>query len=97
MPFAEDMSVFFDSKEFATDALLDGVGVSGIFRNGYVDAEGISTTGPAYKLESAAAECTEPDRSKLVVGGLVDGTIYDVVDVRPSGAGTTVLVLRKAA
>lgn len=95
MPFAEDLSVFFNDEEFATAALLDGEEVSGIFRNGAVEIEGLASVSPSFLLDSAVAAAAEPDASRLVLGDLVDGTIYCVTEAEPSGTGLTLLRLRR--
>jgi hypothetical protein len=96
MPFAEDMTVFFDTEEFASAALLDGVGVTGIFYNAWQDIDDVATTGPAYKLDATAAACAVEGQSQFVLGDAIDGVFYDVVGIRGSGAGTAVLKLRKS-
>lgn len=94
--FAEDLSVFFDAAEFATEALLDGAPVTGNFYEAWLDELDIGTTSPAYKLPSAQAVDVCEGESQLVIGGLVDGKVYTVVRARQRNANTTLLQLRCA-
>ena len=96
MPFDEDLSVFFDADEFATPAQLDGVEVTGNFYEAWADELEIGTTSPAYKLPTAMAATVCEGESQLVIGGLVEGKVYNVVRARQRNANTTLLQLREA-
>lgn len=86
----EDFTVFFNAAEHATDALLDGVAVTGIFEHGYAQQlSGISTTEPTFALASSAAAGATA-ASVLVING---GATYRVRSVQADGTGVTLLVL----
>jgi hypothetical protein len=91
--FAEDLSVFFNTSEFAVTATVAGAGVSVIFDNGYQGAlNGF--------LESSAPSITGPSASlATAVQGTavtVNAIAYKVMEVHPDGTGITKLMLEKA-
>lgn len=93
MPFTEDLSVFFNTAEFAVNATLNGVAVVGIFDNAYELEDmggGVSASGPAFTLPSSFVP------SPVIGLPLVIGSAtYKVVEPMPDGSGITKLRLRK--
>lgn len=88
--FTEDLAVFFNTTEHATPGTLNGVAVSGIFGNGYLEQElGGSGSAPTYTLASASVPAN-PVGLPLVVAGVT----YKVVEPMPDGTGVTTLRLR---
>lgn len=93
--FAEDMSPFFNTAEFASDATLAGLPVRGIFDSSYVaegGGMGMSSTVPVFMLPTASIPAN-PVGLLLVVGGVT----YAVAVPEPDGTGVTVLILERAA
>lgn len=95
MPFAEDFTVFFKASEFASNATLAGLAVTGVFdaayESGAVGLSGMSSTQPGYTLASASVPAG-------VVGQLLvqAGVSYTVVEHQPDGTGVSVLLLERA-
>lgn len=103
MPFAEDLSVFFDIADFATRAayLPAGAGddaeptsVDGIFDNAFENVLG------AVEDRHPQFLCRDADVPGVAHGATltVGTTAYQVVGVQPDGTGVTLLRLaRKGA
>jgi hypothetical protein len=94
--FAEDLTPFFNAAEFASDALLDGVGVTGIFEKKYVSSGGglgMESTQPAMIL--AADKIGLAPVGQTLFHGV---TTYRVVGIDEDGSsdGVTVLLLELA-
>ena len=88
--FAEDITVFFNPAEMATAAVLNGVSVSGIFDNAYLEQDfGGSASSPSFLMATSAVPAT-PVGMALVIGS----TTYKVVETMPDGTGVTRLRLR---
>jgi hypothetical protein len=93
MPFAEDLAPFLSANEFASDGLLNGAPVQGVFDNGYETFDvlsGASASGPVYLLPSASVPA-QPIGLPLVIGA----DTWKVVEAQPDGTGMTTLRLRK--
>ena len=93
MPFAEDFAPFLSAAEFASNGLLDGVAVRGIFDNAYETFDvlsGASASGPVYQLPSASVPAVAVGLP-LVIGA----ETWRVVEVQPDGTGWSTLRLRK--
>lgn len=93
--FAEDLSPFFSTAEFAVDAILDGVAVRGIFDRKYIDAGagmGMASTAPAFTLASGAVPASPV--GKLLT---VNGENYAIAAIEPDGTGITLLILERTA
>lgn len=96
MPFAEDLSAFLSTDEFATLATLDGAEVRCIFDNGsalaQVGVAGMMSTQPSMTLPTA-------DVPAEVVGlpAVVNGASYLVAEHQPDGTGVSVLLLERSA
>jgi hypothetical protein len=92
MPFAEDLSPFFNPQEFASDATLAGLPVRGIFDKDYIDLDvggSVAGSGPVFTLASSSVPA-DAAGAALVVGGVT----YKVVEPMPDGTGVTLLRLR---
>ena len=93
--FAEDLSAFFSTAEFATAATLNGVAVAGIFDTplalGVVGEYGMASTQPAYTLPSVSVPAN-PVGLALVIGA----TSYVVAAHEPDGTGVSRLLLERA-
>lgn len=88
----EDFTAFFQTADFAVNAMLAGLPVRGIFDAEYQMqdmAGGIMSTAPVLTLASANVPAN-------VVGAsvVVNGLTYKVVESMPDGTGVTVLRLR---
>lgn len=92
MPMTEDLSVFFDTDEFADAATLDGAAVAGIYHDGYDEVYGMATHDAWYRLPEADTTATT-QASVLVVRGLT----YRVRVVKPDGTGLCTLLLEAQA
>ena len=92
MPFAEDLTPFFNPAEFAQAATLGGVAVRGIFDSAYeLDGltGGVAGTAPVFMLATASVPANVQGLP-LVLGTLT----YKVVESQPNGTGVTTLRLR---
>ena len=92
MPFIEDLTVFFKTSEFASNATLAGLAVTGIFEKDYIDLDAggsLAGTTPVFTLASSAVPANVAGAT-LVVGGVT----YKVVEPMPDGTGVTMLRLR---
>lgn len=100
MSMVEDTSVFFSTAEFADTATLNGVGVTGIFDNGYEHAgaglSGMSSSAPLFMLASGLVPAGSVGKAFVVLTGIGAGN-YKVVEAQPDGTGLTVLLLERAA
>ncbi|MDQ2821938.1 MAG: hypothetical protein M3Y65_16350 [Pseudomonadota bacterium] len=89
--FAEDLTPFFNATEFASDALLDSVSVTGIFEKKYVSAGsglGIESTQPAMILPAGSVG-PAPVGQLLFYGD----TAYRVAGIDEDGSDNSVVVL----
>lgn len=75
MPMVEDLSVFFNTGEFATVATISGASVTGIKREGVTEVGDVLR--PAIEFVCPAAD----------VSGVVDGTAVTVDSVSYTVAG----------
>lgn len=95
MAFTEDLTAFFSTDEFASDATLGGVAVRGIFDKAYqladVGGAGMTSTQPVFTLPSSSVPASVTGLP-LVIGGAT----YTVVLSEPDGTGVTQLLLEKA-
>lgn len=100
MAMVEDHTAFFSTAEFADPATLNGVGVTGIFDNGYESAgaglSGMSSSQPAFTLPASSVPAGSVGKTLAVSTGVGVGN-YKVVEVQPDGTGLTVLLLERAA
>jgi hypothetical protein len=100
MAMVEDTSVFFSTAEFADTATLNGVGVTGIFDNGYehggAGLSGMSSSQPAFTLPASSVPAGLVGKAFVVLTGIGVGN-YQVVESQPDGTGMVVLLLERAA
>lgn len=92
MAFAEDLSVFFNTAEFAVQATLAGAAVRGIFDNAYQVDEftgGAAGSVPSFMLASSSVPANVIGQA-LVIGAAT----WKVVETMPDGTGVTTLRLR---
>lgn len=89
--FAEDLSPFFNTAELATQAMLDGAPVTGLFDNAYTEAFGMASRAPMFTLPSSQAAGVS-QTSVLVVCD----TTYRVTSAQPDGTGVTTLMLERS-
>lgn len=92
MPFAEDLTAFFNTDEFAVQTTLAGVAVCGIFDSAYLledMSSGVAAFAPVLTLASADVPAS-PAGALVVVGGVT----YKVAEAMPDGTGVTRLRLR---
>lgn len=90
MAFQEDLSVFFDTDEFADAVTYNGATLVGIFRDPYFEAEGMQGSQPMFTYPTVGV--LAPRHGDMLVR---NGTTYKVVGVMPDGTGLTRLHLEK--
>jgi hypothetical protein len=109
MAFVEDLTVFFNTAEFAISTTLAGVAVQGIFDNSYVQGDvggaGMASSQPTLTLPTASVpprvidwfryfnEPFDPVDLRMAI----NGTVYQIVAHEPDGQGVSILVLEKVA
>jgi hypothetical protein len=103
MAFAEDLTVFFDTDEFAVPATPSGGGaaITVIFDREFIAALGgdISGTEPKALAPSADVASFVPGTTTLTIAGadhrpaVAAAVTYNVRDVHPDGTGVSLLVL----
>lgn len=87
MAFSEDLSVFFDTDDFAVEALYNSATtVNVLFDENYVDPFGVSGTRPA--AWGRASDFVSPVGNPLVV----NGTTYTIREREPQDDGAVVLL-----
>lgn len=89
MAFSEDLSSFF--VDFCVTVTVGGVSVRGIFDNAFIQALGISGTGPVLIVKTASVPSVA--QGDAVVISEVN---YTVAEIKPDGSGITVLELDAA-
>lgn len=89
MPFAEDFSGFFNTAEFATAGVLDGVAHNGIFDHAYLELQGMASREAVFTCAETATTRAATRASVLVL----NGTSYRVRVVEPDGTGVCTLRL----
>jgi hypothetical protein len=78
--------------DFGVAATVDGVAVTGIFDNSYVDSFGVvSASEPTLLCSSSSVSTAGTGDAVSVVG-----TSYKVAGIQPDGTGMTRLVLQEA-
>jgi hypothetical protein len=96
MAMTEDLSVFFDTDEFAVSATLGGVPVTGILDPGYEDPRlagfGPAGSSPTFTLPSTSVPANSPGMLLVVTTGPGAGT-YRVGNAYPDATGVTALHL----
>lgn len=96
MALAEDMSVFFNSAEFGTQATLGGVEVTGILDPGFNDPTlagyGAAGSSPQFTLAASSVPVHPEGMALVIASGPAAGT-YKVGNAHPDGSGTVTLSL----
>lgn len=99
MAMLEDLSVFFDTAEFADTATLGGVAVTGILTAGNDDTTfagpGAAGSSPSFTLPAASVPAAPAGLSLVITSGVAAGT-YKVTYFEPDGTGLVTLYLTKA-
>lgn len=91
MAFSEDLTLFFDTDDFGSEATWNATTVDGIFGHAYVEIEGLASERPLFL-------CVESDVSSIDYGDafVTNSTNYTVADIQPDGTGLVLLVLQEA-
>lgn len=78
-------------RHIANDmALIDGISVSGAFRDAYIDALSMQSIAPVFSCQASSVDSSVID--KMLV---YDGILYIVRECQPDGAGWVNLILEK--
>ena len=87
-----DLDIFFDDDEFATEITFNSETILGIFDNEFavaVEGEmGIESTAPQVLVKDA--DITGAAHGQIMT---IDGTDYKIIAIQPDGTGTTVVLL----
>ena len=87
--FAEDLSLFFNSSDFAVAAVFRGTTiVKGILGSAYVEVNGVESSKPAFTCALSDVEGVMHSDSLVI-----ESIEYKIVAVKPDGTGIAVLVL----
>lgn len=91
--FAEDLTLFFNTAEHATEATWSRSPdpISVIFDDGFADALGISSSNPT--ATAIAAHMPNVAHGDTL---LIKGVNYRIEDVQPDGTGVLTLPLKKS-
>lgn len=95
MPMVEDLSQFLAVTEFAHQAVLDNVEVSGIFDNTPTTADTMTAQVPTYLMASSACARVVYG-SRLRIPALGNAGHFTVEAIEPDGTGMTLLRLQQA-
>lgn len=94
MAFTENLSVFFNTDDFAVPATLNGSTINGIFN----DENREALDGEVYS-QMATFDCRESDLSASNIGDTLAITgegSFVIREVMPDGTGTTKAMLSRA-
>lgn len=88
MSINDDLTVYYDTDDFAIAATYNAAAVNGIFNHAYVEVEGVEGERPVF-------ECAEADVAGIAHGETftVNATTYTVVGVQPDGTGVVLIIL----
>jgi len=92
MPFAEDLTPFFSTADFASAATLNGAAVNGIFDKDYAEALDNDVQGSSPVFLCAAASVPSVAHGQSLV---VASVTYKVRGVEPDGTGVVLLRLER--
>jgi hypothetical protein len=90
--FAEDLSLFFNEADFAVAATLQGVAVSGILDEEYVEPLGNLVEGRAPVFTCRGADAPSVAHGQTLVVG---ARTFKVRGVEPDGTGVVMLRLEE--
>lgn len=96
MAFAEDLSPFFNSAEFAVSATLGGVAVSVLFDNGY-SAGSVGGLGMASMAPTISLPTTLVPTNVVGLPVVLEGLNYLVAEHQPDTNGISALLLERTA
>jgi len=89
--FAEDLSVFLNAAEFGTTVTLDGVEITGIFGDAFIESSSF-----IQSLEPVFTYALSDQPNVTIDSILVNGVdVYKVKGVEPDGTGLNRLQLEK--
>jgi hypothetical protein len=88
MAMAEDLSVFFDTDDFAVSVNLDGSSVDGILSLEPIESNFVQTTKPVFVYEKADKPSVTIDSTLIY-----DSIAYKVKGLEPDGTGMQMLIL----
>jgi len=88
MAMTEDLDVFLDTDDFATEATINSATVLGILGNEFVQVDFVESSKPAF-------ECKSSDITGIAHGDTVTvgSDSYKVRGIQPDGTGMTKLIL----
>ena len=86
--FAEDLSVFIDTDDFASAASINGLTVNGIFGNEFIQVDFVESKKPVF--ECAAADVVGIAHGDTVT---ISSDTYKVRGIQPDGTGMVKLIL----
>lgn len=86
--FAEDLSVFMDTDDFAVTVTLDGSSVNGILTFEPVETNFVQTNAPVFTYPKA-------DKPSVTTGSTLvyNSVTYLVRNLEPDGTGLQMLIL----
>ena len=84
----EDLSVFFDTDDFAVTVNLDGTSVDGILSLEPIESNFVQTTKPVFTYEKADKPSVTIDSTLIY-----DSITYKVKSMEPDGTGMQMLIL----
>jgi hypothetical protein len=87
--FTENLAPFFDTAGFADAVTYNGLGIKGIFDNGYFEGLDVQSVKPTFTC--VAADASGVQGSTLIRNGVT----YKVVGNEPDGTGVTRLILER--
>lgn len=99
MPMSEDFSVFFNTSEFATEALFGPNGsqasINGIFENEFYEVEQAEYVGISAKQPTFSCATTQVASYSQGAKVVINGTEYEIRDIRDDGTGLSQVILWK--
>lgn len=87
----EDLSLFFNTNEFATTALYNGATtIKGLLGKSYVAINEVESTAPSFTC--ALSDIPNAKQNDTL---LINGITYAVVNVKPDATGLITLILEE--
>lgn len=95
-PMPEDLSVFFDKNEFATEVQIDGQTVVGNLDRASSDVAGIAATKPSFTCPRAAVPYVEAGATLIAQPdqAVPEITVYEVREPEFDGTGMVTFPLQ---
>lgn len=101
MAFSEDLTVFFDTEDFADNATYtrnfyphpsaETTTISGVFNDDFVEFDGVMSSSPVF-ICAASDVNADPQDDYLTHAG----TEYRIREFNPDGSGLILLILEAA-